>query len=157
MPAPAATPPIASVMRLLPALLVAIALAAAATFAVAQSLRWTAAADRLPAQTSTLLGAAALAVAALLGLAFLWPASNRAPARLGIMVLASSTTRMMGSLAVATVLLVIARPEPYSFFSALCLGFVLTLIVESWWAIAALNRVQTSVCNRTAPTGVPVR
>lgn len=105
------------------------------------------------AQSAT-YGAGSVALGAVIGLSLLWPASNRTSRKLGLMVLASSTTRMFTSLMAAVVILFVMKPQPFVLFAALGAAFILCLVAESVWATSALRRAAAGGENRSVSTPI---
>lgn len=159
MRAPAS--PVASAAALAPVMLGAVVVGAAAAIGLARVRGWAGAAGGMGVDQSAMAGAAGVALGAVIGLSLLWPASSRMPAKFGLMVLASSTVRMLVSLTTAVAALFLASPEVYSFFTALCGAFLLCLAAESIWAVSALRRAQSHIAppstNRSLTPGAITR
>jgi hypothetical protein len=151
--------PIAGAKGLALGLAASVLVGAVLAAGLANLLRWNGVDGGLTVEQSIIAGAAAIAFGALIGLSLLWPASSRSAPKFGLMVVASSTSRMMISLAVGVVMLFIAKPAAYPLFAALCTGFILCLIVESVWAMSALRRNQShgGPTSSTLTTGAIVR
>lgn len=138
--APASASPVASAAALAPVMLGAVVAGAVVAMVAAGVRGWSPAAGAMGTDQSAAAGAAGVGLGAVLGLAILWPASSRVVQRLGLMVVAASTVRMLVSLSAVVAVLFLASPEIYSFLTALCVAFVLCLAVESAWAVSALRR-----------------
>lgn len=146
--------PIASAIALAPGLVVSVLIGGLTGIGLSQVGGWTAS-GATSVQQSAAYGALSVALGAAMGLALLWPASSRTARKLGLMVLASSTTRMLVSLMAGIIAFFIAKPQPYVFFTALGAAFLLCLGVESLWATTALRRVthgKPATPSSTAPT-----
>jgi hypothetical protein len=146
--------PIASAIALAPGLVVSVLVGGAAGIALAQVAGWSASGPVTIAQSGT-YGALSVALGAALGLALLWPASSRTARKFGLMVLASSTTRMLVSLMAGIIAFFVAKPQPYVFFTSLGAAFLLCLVVESLWATAAIRRAAIAKPTSPPPTAPP--
>ncbi len=132
--------PVASAATLAPMMLASVMVGVAVAIGVANLRGWSPGAGGMGVEESAVAGAAGVGLGAVLGLAILWPASSRVVQKLGLMVLAASTVRMLASLSAVVAVLFLASPEVYTFLTALCVAFVMCLAVESAWAVSALRR-----------------
>jgi len=134
------TDPIADLRPMLGAAAVAIALSI--PLGIAVSALASGGSGTIGAGSSSVLGAATVAVGLVAGVAVLSMPGQRTRMRLALGVLASSTARMLVSLLVFVAVFFIGKPQPYAFFGAFLAAGLLCLAVEAVWAIAALRRAQ---------------
>lgn len=92
---------------------------------------------------SAAVGAAPMALGAIISLLIHAPAYARTVARLGTGMLVSSSARLLLGLALGLVIYFKMNPEPSAFFASLLASGLGTLVAESIWAVRALKSVQT--------------
>lgn len=149
--------PIASAIPLAPGLIASVLVGGLVGVTLARLAGWSAEGTASVTQSAS-YGALSVAIGAALGLALVWPASSRTSRKLGLMVLAASSARMMVSLMAGIILFFTARPQPYVFFVALGAAFLFCLVIESLWAMSAIRRAAAGSTHvrpvSSGPTGV---
>lgn len=136
--------PIASRARLVAVVVVALVSSYFLAWGLANVRGWDSRVEKLGIDASAGLGVLAALVGIIAGLAVVWSPGARTTRSLGLRVLAAGSTRMMLALTLGVGFLVTFEPEGYTFFAALTVACLGTLLGEVAWAVSALRRAADS-------------
>jgi hypothetical protein len=139
-PTPDRAAPIASLAPLAAVFGIALVSAMALAWGAADVMTWNQRVESVSITASALMGVLAVGVGVVCGLAMLWSPGARSTRLIGMRIMAAGATRLLVTLFLALILLVAARPEAYTFFTALTLAAAACMLAELAWGVSALRR-----------------
>jgi hypothetical protein len=98
----------------------------------------------LPSDVSAWLGAGSIAIGAAMGLLVLLAPAARTPQGFGLSVLIASAFLMLAGLGFGLGIFLIGNPQPRVFFAALLIAGLMSIVVETAWAVRTIQRMSST-------------